>query len=197
MSYTCAFLALATKTSLNVTHNYKIAFSVCSHWVHAPLHVHVHKQCEVLWFCGCVPAALFAFNVVWIFEVKGRCMSGVRSFREVELTERLTVLRLSILRKLFMWMNNAISVGTQLWSAASSLVALSAPPTHYYCHHPPPLNTAHPHTVPHVSIFTFHIMICQNRSVCMNVGIFQRSLLIFYLLSVVSSFSLGEKHRCN
>lgn len=28
---------------------------------------------------------------------------------------------LSILRKLFMWMNNVISVGTQLWSAASSL----------------------------------------------------------------------------
>lgn len=156
MSYTCAFLALATKTSLNVTHNYKIAFSVCSHWVHAPLHVHVHKQCEVLWFCGCVPAALFAFNVVWIFEVKGRCMSGVRSFREVELTERLTVLRLSILRKLFMWMNNAISVGTQLWSAASSLVALSAPLPLLL---PPPTTAQHrppPHSSPRLSFHFSH-----------------------------------------
>lgn len=36
---------------------------------------------------------------------------------------------LSILRKLFMWMNNVISVGTQLWSAASSLDFFFFPPS--------------------------------------------------------------------
>lgn len=50
-----------------------------SHWVH--LCTYMNHLMEICGFVLCVCCRI-GFNVVWIFEVKGRCMLVVRSFRE-------------------------------------------------------------------------------------------------------------------